>query len=399
MTDLASRIQRTSNSGLDKLFSTGDKQEITFSAGFPDHNLFPEDALNESMKEAFAQKNPKLIQYNSAAGLPSLRKKIAAKMQRDEKISCRPENVMVTQGAQQAIDLTARLLLNKNDGLVVEGPTYIGALAAFQAYEPTFYQIPVEEDGMKVSELEKILSQHQVKMIYTVPDFHNPTGTVMSEKKRRQLVELADRYDVTILEDGTYRDLRYEGKNLPTIKSLDTHHKVIYVSSFSKVIAPGLRMGWLTADKQIFDKLIGLKSGADIETSNLMMSMVDNYLENNDFQAHLQKVRAVYREKKNAMIDALAKSLPAEAEFTRPQGGFFIYLTMPKEFDMEKFLNEKLLPEKDVRITPSTHLFASGDIKNGARLNFTGEDIPQIKKGIESLGQALHEVSAKNLVS
>ncbi|KGO28982.1 hypothetical protein Q757_07140, partial [Oenococcus alcoholitolerans] len=207
-------------------------------------------------------------------------------------------------------------------------------------------------------------------------------------------------YDVTILEDGTYRDLRYEGKKLDQLSNHWTRiTKLSMSASFSKVIAPGLRMGWLTADKQIFDKLIGLKSGADIETSNLMMSMVDNYLENNDFQAHLQKVRAVYREKKNAMIDALAKSLPAEAEFTRPQGGFFIYLTMPKEFDMEKFLNEKLLPEKDVRITPSTHLFASGDIKNGARLNFTGEDIPQIKKGIESLGQALHEVSAKNLVS
>ncbi|EHN58768.1 PLP-dependent aminotransferase family protein [Oenococcus kitaharae] len=389
MDQLASRIERTSHSGLDKLFAPAQPNQIIFSAGYPDPALFPKDALDRATQHVFSQGQDKLLQYNTAAGLPALRQKLADKMAQKDGIHTDTDHIMLTQGAQQAIDLTARLMLNKDDGLVVEGPTYIGALAAFQAYEPTFYEIPMAEDGMDMDNLEAVLKEHAVKMIYTVPDFQNPTGVVMSLEKRQRLIDLANRYDVIILEDGTYRDLRYDGENLPTVKSLDTQSRVIYVSSFSKIIAPGLRMGWLTADDNLYRDILALKSGADIESSNLMMSILNAYLDENDLQKHIQIVCDNYREKKNAMLDAMAKYLPSQARYTKPEGGFFVWLTMPEDFNMADFLDKQLVPQTGVRFTPSTNLFPSGTIQNGARINFTGESIANIERGIQELGQTL----------
>ncbi|KGH61399.1 aspartate aminotransferase [Oenococcus oeni S13] len=389
MNRLASRIERTSNSGLDKLFAAKKENQIVFSAGYPDHKLFPEQELGQAAKEVFEKNQLKLLQYNTSVGLPELRQKLVKKMAWHDKIKTDNDHVMLTQGAQQGIDLTARLMLNKDDGLVVEGPTYIGALAAFQAYEPTFYEIPIKEDGMDVNFLEDTLKTHAVKMIYTVPDFQNPTGAVMSLEKRRQIIELVNKYNVVILEDGTYRDLRYSGQNLPTIKSLDSEGRVIYVSSFSKILAPGLRLGWLTAEDKLFKALIGLKSGADIESSNLTMSIVNTYLDDNSLENHITLICNCYRQKKDAMLSAMRKNMPSIAQFTNPQGGFFIWLTMPKNFNMDKFVNQQQLSKSGVLITSSTNLYPSGNIKNGARINFTGESLANIEVGIKKLGQAL----------
>ncbi|WP_143807247.1 aminotransferase class I/II-fold pyridoxal phosphate-dependent enzyme, partial [Oenococcus oeni] len=192
-----------------------------------------------------------------------------------------------------------------------------------------------------------------------------------------------------ILEDGTYRDLRYSGQNLPTIKSLDSEGRVIYVSSFSKILAPGLRLGWLTAEDKLFKALIGLKSGADIESSNLTMSIVNTYLDDNSLENHIALICNCYRQKKDAMLSAMRKNMPSIAQFTNPQGGFFIWLTMPKNFNMDKFVNQQQLSKSGVLITSSTNLYPSGNIKNGARINFTGESLANIEVGIKKLGQAL----------
>ncbi|MDN6968275.1 PLP-dependent aminotransferase family protein [Oenococcus sp. UCMA 17063] len=397
MNRLATRIEKTSNSGLDKLFAATKEKQIIFSAGYPDHNLFPEKELAQAAKDVFEKKQVKLLQYNTSVGLLELRQKLVKKMDWHDKINTDTNHVMLTQGAQQGIDLTARLMLNKNDGLVVEGPTYIGALAAFQAYEPNFYEIPVEEDGMNINFLEDILKKHDVKMIYTVPDFQNPTGAVMSLEKRQRLIELANKYNIVILEDGTYRDLRYGGQNLPTIKSFDKQGRVVYVSSFSKILAPGLRLGWLTAEDKLFKALIGLKSGADIESSNLTMSIVNTYLDNNSLEDHIALLRDSYRQKKDVMVSAMRANMPSIAKFTDPQGGFFVWLTMPENFDMDEFTNQQILSKSGVLITSSTNLYPSGSIKNAARINFTGESLANIELGIKKLGQALNKTWDKQI--
>ncbi|MFT8323878.1 PLP-dependent aminotransferase family protein [Oenococcus sicerae] len=390
MNHVASRVQRTSNSGLDKLFQTAKADQIIFSAGYPDANLFPQKALAQAAATTFTTSSQNLLQYKNSLGLASLREKLVARTADKDNIKTDATHVMLTQGAQQGIDLAARLMLNENDGLIVEGPTYIGALAAFQAYEPTFYEVPIETDGMNVEILEKILKQHNIKMIYTVPDFQNPTGAVMSLAKRQRVLELANEYDVVILEDGTYRDLRYSGESLPTIKSFDTQGRVIYVSSFSKIIAPSLRLGWLTAEDHLFKDLLNLKSAADIESSNLTMSILNEYLEENELDDHIEILKNNYREKKNAMIQAMKAYMPSDAKFTDPQGGFFVWLTMPADFDMDQFSDQQLI-NTNVRFTPSTNLYPSGSIKNGARINFTGESISNIKLGIQKLGEALSQ--------
>ena len=337
------------------------------------------------------------LQYASTEGYEPLRAKIAARLQTTG-MQVDADDIMMTQGAQQGIDLVARLMLDPGDGLVVEAPTYLGALAAFNAYQPTYYEVPMQADGMDINALQRILMSRKVKFIYTVPDFQNPTGVVMSLAKRQAIIRLANQYDVMILEDNPYRDLRYTGKALTTIKSLDTEGRVIYLGSFSKILSPSLRMGWLVAAPNLLKELLALKGGSDLESSNLVMHGINTYMENNDLDAHIREIQDCYREKKNAMVAAMKRYLPEEAHFTNPDG-FFIWLTMPAGFDMGAFMKEHLLPEANISYVPSTNLYATATLSNGARLNFTGPSLAQIDTGMKALGAALKVALQHNLVA
>lgn len=385
---LAKRTKKTSHSGLDEIFAASKPGMISFAGGYPDSKLFPRVEIEQAFSHTFQSAPATLLQYNSSKGYLPLREKLATRMQNDG-INTTAESVMLTQGAQQGIDLAARLLLNRGDGMVVEAPTYLGALASFDVYEPNYYEVPMEADGMNIDELQKVLMKHEVKMIYTVPDFQNPTGTVMSLEKRKTLVQLANIYDIVILEDGPYRDLRYTGESLPPIKHFDTEGRVIFLGSFSKILAPSLRLGWLTAGPELFDGLVALKGGSDVETSNLMMNSVDSYLETNDLDAHIKEVKTTYQHRKDLMVSALEKYLPSEVHFNNPEGGFFLWLTMPQGFDSTKFLQESLIPNSNVSFVPSANLVPSKQLMNAARLNFTNVNDKDIETGVEMLGQQL----------
>ncbi len=236
----ANRVLNNDTSDLDEIFKNSSNPEnISFAGGFPDSHLFPDEDLKQAYHDAIEQDGQPIFQYSATEGLLALRQKLAARMQTHAGVNVQAKNVMLTQGGQQAIDLVAKLLLNHGDAMVVEGPTYMGALAAFDTYEPTYYEVPVDEHGMDVHQLRQTLQAHpEIKLIYTVPDFHNPTGTTMSAKRRQALVALANQYDVIILEDSPYRDLRYSGHSVPAIKHYDTQGRVIFVSSFSKILSP-----------------------------------------------------------------------------------------------------------------------------------------------------------------
>ncbi|MDF3333411.1 PLP-dependent aminotransferase family protein [Lacticaseibacillus rhamnosus] len=394
----AKRTQKTGNSGLEDLFAASGPNVISFAGGYPDRSLFPTQQLNQAFKHSFNSGDTELLQYASTQGYLPLREKIAARL-RATGIPTRADNIMMTQGAQQGLDLVARLMLDPGDGLVVEAPTYLGALAAFNAYQPTYYEIPMQDDGMDINALQRVLMSHKVKFIYTVPDFQNPTGVVMSVAKRKALIRLANQYDVMILEDNPYRDLRYDGKPLPTIKSFDTQGRVVYLGSFSKILSPSLRMGWLVAAPDLLQELLALKGGSDLESSNLTMHGIDAYMAENDLDAHITEIQNRYREKKNAMVAAMNRYLPAEAHFTNPDGGFFLWLTMPAGFDMGAFMKQHLLPESNISYVPSANLYATSAQVNGARLNFTGPTLEQIDTGIKALGDALKTALQHYLVA
>lgn len=394
----AKRTQKTGNSGLEDLFAASGPNVISFAGGYPDRSLFPTQQLNQAFKHSFNSGDTELLQYASTQGYLPLREKIAARL-RATGIPTRADNIMMTQGAQQGLDLVARLMLDPGDGLVVEAPTYLGALAAFNAYQPTYYEIPMQDDRMDINALQRVLMSHKVKFIYTVPDFQNPTGVVMSVAKRQALIRLANQYDVMILEDNPYRDLRYDGKPLPTIKSFDTQGRVVYLGSFSKILSPSLRMGWLVAAPDLLQELLALKGGSDLESSNLTMHGIDAYMAENDLDAHITEIQNRYREKKNAMVAAMTRYLPDEAHFTNPDGGFFLWLTMPAGFDMGAFMKQHLLPESNISYVPSANLYATSAQVNGARLNFTGPTLEQIDTGIKALGDALKTALQHHLVA
>ena len=394
----AKRTQKTGNSGLEDLFAASGPNVISFAGGYPDRSLFPTQQLNQAFKHSFNSGDTELLQYASTQGYLPLREKIAARLRATGIPTC-ADNIMMTQGAQQGLDLVARLMLDPGDGLVVEAPTYLGALAAFNAYQPTYYEIPMQDDGMDINALQRVLMSHKVKFIYTVPDFQNPTGVVMSVAKRKALIRLANQYDVMILEDNPYRDLRYDGKPLPTIKSFDTQGRVVYLGSFSKILSPSLRMGWLVAAPDLLQELLALKGGSDLESSNLTMHGIDAYMAENDLDAHITEIQNRYREKKNAMVAAMNRYLPDEAHFTNPDGGFFLWLTMPAGFDMGAFMKQHLLPESNISYVPSANLYATSAQVNGARLNFTGPTLEQIDTGIKALGDALKTALQHHLVA
>lgn len=383
----AQRVDDQMDSNLEALLAAPKAGQVSFAGGLPDPQLFPERELSGAFSQALTSAGAQCLQYASAAGYQPLRSKIAHFLRRDG-VPATADTVMLTQGAQQALDLTARLFINPGDGLVIEGPTYAGALAAFDTYQPHYLSIPVESDGMNMHQLKATLQQNPVKLLYTVPDFQNPTGTVMSLRKRKQLLALADEFDFIVLEDAPYRSLRYRGIALPTLRELDTNDRVIHVGSFSKILSPGLRLGWVTASQQLLDRLITLKSGADLESSNLMMRAIDSYLNTNDLGQHIRQLRSTYAAKQKTMVDSLRTNSPASVRCSNPDGGFFIWLTLPEGCDSRRVLDRC---SDHVTFVPSTTLYAGRDNHQGIRLAFTNPSIADIQRGCAELCTSLQQ--------
>ncbi|BDZ32058.1 PLP-dependent aminotransferase family protein [Lactiplantibacillus sp. WILCCON 0030] len=387
----ANRVLNNDTSDLDNIFkNSANPANISFAGGFPDVDLFPATDLKRAYQDAIDHDGPAIFQYQSTQGLPALRQKLAQRMASHAGVMTTADNVMLTQGGQQAIDLVAKLLLNRGDSMVVEGPTYMGALAAFDTYEPTYYEVPVDNHGMNIQKLRQTLQAHpEIKLIYTVPDFHNPTGTTLTAKRRQEMVALANQYDVIILEDSPYRDLRYSGKSVPAIKHYDTEGRVIFISSFSKILSPALRTGWIVADDEIMHELIGLKSAIDVQSPNITLAAINAYLDHHDIDEHIKTINQAYRVKRDAMLKALDKYMPNNSHYTRPAGGFFIWVTLPAGMDANQLLTNVVLPQAHVAYVPAACQFASRQVKNAFRLNFTSLDPETITTGIKRLGGLL----------
>lgn len=387
------RVKPMKGSAIREMFKRmADPQIISLAGGNPASELFPGKELSEIAERILAENPTKALQYGTTDGLPEMRE-CAAKRARKVNAINDGDQILIMTGANQGIDLTAKALINKGDKIIVESPSFIGSLNAFRTYECELVGVEVESDGMNVDALEKALKENDnVKFIYTIPTFQNPTGTTMSLDKRKKLIELANKYDVLVLEDNPYGDLRFSGEDLPTLKSLDTEGRVIYAGSFSKILSPGMRLGYVIGSPEILGKIEILKQVNDVHTPVLTQMMCVEFMAKYDIDEYIEKNRQLYGKKCDVMLKAIEKYFPAgKVKYTIPEGGIFMWCECPALSDITPLVDKAL--EKKVAIVPGSN-FAI-DIKapsNMFRLNFSSATVENIEEGIKRLGEALEEV-------
>jgi 2-aminoadipate transaminase len=388
----ARRMSRVQPSAIRELLRLGgDPDIISFGGGYPDPALFPVTELHEVYARLLVPKHAAALQYTTSNGLPQLRAQVAERLTRDG-ISSTADDVLIIQGGQQGLDLAAKLVVDAGDVIVTENPTFLGALIAFAPTEPRYAAVRTDADGMDTDHLEEVMAGHpDAKMIYTVPDFQNPTGITMSLDRRRRMIELANAYGLLVVEDTPYRALRYEGMSLPTLKSLDTEGRVLHLGSFSKILAPGLRLGWAVGSPEILERLALLKLAADTQNSTLNMSATSDYLSRYDIDAHIARAVPVYRHKRDLMLATMAESFPDDVQFTEPDGGLFVWLTFPPGFDATRFMAETLLPQAKVAYVPGATFFPVEQEPNHARLSFSGVPDERLVHGVTELGRLLRQ--------
>ncbi len=389
-TPFARRMNRVQPSAIRELLQLGDNPKvISFGGGYPDSTLFPYEELCAAAQTALVEDGAAALQYTASNGTPQLRAQIAARMTSQGTL-CHADDVLILHGGQQGLDLVVKLFINPGDVIITENPTFLGALIAFNPYEPKYVGIGMDGDGMDMNQLEQALRDTpNVKMIYTVPDFHNPTGVTMSLARRHELIALANRFHVMVLEDTPYREIRFAGESLPTLKSLDTEGRVIYLGTFSKILAPALRIGWTVAAPAITHQLGLLKLAADTQCSTLNMKIISLFLEQNDIEAHIAQLRDAYRRKCNVMLRTMAESFPETVTWTSPNGGLFTWLTFPEGFDAADFMRNQLLPHANVAFVPGAPFFPVHPVINHARVNYSSQSDSRIVQGIQAMGALL----------
>jgi 2-aminoadipate transaminase len=395
MTTFAHRAERVQPSAIREFLAlAGDPAITSFAGGYPDPTLFPMDELHGIYADLLSPQHAAALQYTASDGLPELRALVAARLTADG-MPCTADDVLITQGGQQGLDLTAKLFVDAGDVIVTERPTFLGALIAFNPCEPDYRSVPIDEEGMDTDAREEVLrSTERVKLVYTVPDYQNPTGRTMSLARRRRLVELAEEYDVVILEDTPYRELRYEGERLPTIASLDPNGRVVHLGSFSKILAPGLRLGWALAAPEVREKLSLLKLAADTQNGTLNMRAAAAYLTRFDIEQHIADMLPTYRHQRDLMLATMAEHFPAGISWTRAHGGLFTWVTFPRGLDLAAFQRDVLIPRAGVIVVPGTPFFADRPEANHARMSFSGVPDARLVAGVRAMGGLLAEVLA-----
>jgi 2-aminoadipate transaminase len=386
----AHRMETVQPSAIRELLALGaDPSIISFGGGYPDASLFPAEHLAAVFRDVILAPGGAAMQYAPSDGLPRLREQIAALMTADG-TPCTAQDVLVLQGSQQGLDFAARMLVDPGDVIVTEDPTFLGALIAFNPSQPTYAAVAMDAEGMQMDVLEATLKANpRARMIYTVPDFQNPTGVTLSLPRRKRLIELANTHDVIVLEDTPYRQIRFTGENLPTLKSLDTQGRVIHLGSFSKVLVPGLRIGWAVAAPALLERMGLLKVASDTQTSTLNMAATSLFLDRHDLGAHIAGLRRAYRAKKDVMLDAIRQHFPQEVTVTDPEGGLFTWATFPPGFDATAFMRDVSLPVARVAYVPGATFFPVTQRANHARINYSAPSEAVIRQGIAALGKSL----------
>lgn len=388
---IAQRVRKMRSSAVRDLFSAATSADIiSLSGGMPDVSLLPQSSIETAVKAAVGDKRASALQYGSTDGWLGTRE-VVSDIVRDMGIRCRPSDIIITTGAQEALDLMAKAFIDPGDIIIAEGPTYLGAVQAFSAYEPDIRCIPLDDGGMRMDLLEEELERigkGGVKFLYTIPNFHNPAGVTMTPERRQRLLELSEEYDFLVVEDDPYGRLRYEGGHVLPLKALSD--KVIYLGTVSKTFAPGLRTGWIIASKCVLARINLVKQGTDLCGSAFNMITVEHYFRDTPWQKTMQKFIEVYRTRRDAMLEALDEFFPPEVQWTHPEGGFFIWVTLPEYFDTGSMLSTAL--EHGVTYTPGDSFYPNASAgKNCMRISFCFESPENLREAIRRLALVINE--------
>ncbi|MBA1335300.1 MAG: Aspartate aminotransferase (AspB-4) [Firmicutes bacterium] len=360
---------------------------ISFAGGWPAPELFPTEEMKAVCVNIIDEDGREALQYTSTEGYLPLREFIAKRMGASG-VDIDPKDILITNGSQQGLDFSGKLFVNEGDVVICESPSYVGALSAFRAYLPRFVEVPMDEDGMIIEELEKALAQNPgAKFIYTIPDFQNPTGRTLSLERRKRLVELAVKYGVPVIEDNPYGELRFEGERLPAVKHFDTEGIVIYLGTTSKTFCPGLRVGWVAASSDIIRKYVLIKQGADLQANTLSQRQIAKFAEMYDYDAHVRGIIDVYRKRRDLMMDMIRKEFPLNISYTYPKGGLFTWVDLPEGMDAAEVLKKAL--EQGVAFVPGEAFYPNGGNANHFRLNYCTSSDEKIVEGIKRLGRVL----------
>lgn len=367
---------------------------ISFAGGLPAPEFFPVDRMKAVAVRILEEGGCDALQYSPTEGDFSLRKKIAGRMKMKFGATVGADEVLITSGSQQGLDLSGKMFLDEGDKILCESPTYLGAIQALRAYGPRFIEVPTDGEGMIVSELEKRLSTGgRIKMIYVNPDFQNPSGRTWSLERRREFMEIVTRHEIPVVEDNPYGELCFEGAPMPSIKSLDPAGLVIFLGTFSKILCPGLRIGWLAATPALVEKYVLVKQGADLHTSTFGQRQVAAYMEMYDLEEDIRRIREAYRKRRDAMARAMEREFPADIHFTRPSGGLFVWVELPEGLDARELLRKCL--DRDVAFVPGGSFFPNGGRENTIRFNYSNMPEERIAEGIRRVAEVLRAMPGR----
>lgn len=386
---LSDGIKSTPPSFVRSILKAASDPEVTsFAGGLPNPISFPQDELLRSMQRVVAEQGPNAFQYSATAGIEELREWVATRYNKRFGTDYTTEDVLITTGSQQILDLLGKVLLDKGDGVIVENPTYLAAIQAFALQQPVFRGVELTNEGLNIDELNAALDAG-AKMIYLIPNFQNPTGLTYTAENREQVrAALADR-NIVVVEDDPYGELRFEGESLPYIGATNHPHGVV-MGSFSKTVTPGFRMGYLiTKDHELLNNISIAKEAADLHTNVFGQYVIHDYLMHNELDDHLDKIRELYRSQANAMVEAMKEFFPADVKFTIPEGGMFLWVTLPEDIDSMKMFDAAL--ERNVAFVPGAPFYAEPGTRSTLRLNFTNADEETIRNGIKRLAETIEE--------
>ena len=366
---------------------TEDSNIISFAGGLPNPKSFPVEEIKEAVSEILSQNGDEILQYSTTEGYLPLREYIAERYSKNGlKVSA--DEILITNGSQQGIDLISKVFLNKGDNVLVESPTYLAAIQSFGLFEPQFKTVPLLEDGADLDALQKILDENKIKLFYSVTNFQNPTGITYSQEKREKLAEILKGSDTVFVEDNPYGEIRFLGKDILPVKAyLDNS---VLFGSFSKIVSPGMRLGWVVANEEIMEKIIIAKQASDLHSNYFTQRVVCKYLMDNEIDEHIKKIKEMYRNQRNMMVSMIEKYFPENVKYTKPEGGMFLWVTLPEGLSsMDLF---ELAINENVAFVPGQAFYVDGSGNNSLRLNFSNSNAEQIEEGIKRLGNAINEL-------
>ena len=383
MNTFAQRMNAMKPSSIREMLKMTERPDvISFAGGLPAPELFPVEHIRTAAERVLGECGAKAFQYGVSEGIAPLREQIAAEMSR-RSVACAAADILITTGSQQALDLLGKVFIDPGDIILTETPTYMAAIQAFQCFQADFQPVATDEHGAIPEAVEELAAKGKVRFLYVIPNFQNPTGRTLSLERRKQLAEIAARRNLLIVEDDPYGRLRYRGDHLPPIKSFDESGRVIYLSTFSKTVAPGFRTGWIVASGPMRDKLVIAKQAADLHTSSFDQLVLDRYLRDFDNRRHVERVCAAYGERYAVMDEALQRHMPECFSWTRPEGGMFLWVSGPGSLDTLSVLAEAI--DNGVAFVPGADFFPRGGGNNNMRLNFSNADAASIRDGISRL--------------